>query len=142
MLRVGEHLGHGALLHQMAVLHHRHPVGELAHQVQVVRDQQHRHAVLPLQLGQQVQDLRAQRHVQRRGRLVGQQQPGPARQRHRDHRALALAARELVRISDRRAVRARGCPVAASAAIAPCQASRAVRPCLSCSTSAIWSPTV
>ena len=39
MLRIGEHRAYGALLHQMAVLHHRDAVGEFAHQVQVVRDQ-------------------------------------------------------------------------------------------------------
>ena len=37
-------------------------------------------------------------HVQRRGRLVGDQQVGPAGQRHGDHDALALAAGKLVRI--------------------------------------------
>ena len=81
----------------MAVLHHGHAIGELAHQVQVVGDQQHRHPGLALQIVEQAQDLRAQRHVQRRGGLIGQQQARPARQGHGDHRALALAARELVR---------------------------------------------
>jgi hypothetical protein len=65
-----------ALLHQVAALHHRHPVGKAAHQVQVVGDQQHRHAVLALQVAQQVQDLPAQAHVQRGGGLVGDQQLG------------------------------------------------------------------
>ena len=34
----------------------------------------HRHAELALQIGQQPQDLRLDRHVERRGRLVGDQQ--------------------------------------------------------------------
>jgi hypothetical protein len=88
----------GALLHQAAVLHHRHPVGKAAHQVQVVRDHQHRHAGLAPQLLQQVENLTAQADVQRGGGLVGQQQLGLAGQGHGDHGALALAARELVRI--------------------------------------------
>ena len=44
------------------------------------------------------QDLRLDGDVERRGRLVGDQQLGVAGQRHRDHHALAHAAGELVRI--------------------------------------------
>ncbi len=99
MLRCGENLGHSALLHQQTALHHRHPVGKAAHQVQIVRDQQHRHAVLALQVGQQIEYLPAQAHIQRGGRFVGQQQFGLARQRHGDHGALTLPAAELVRVS-------------------------------------------
>ena len=47
---------------------------------------------------QQVEDLRLDRDVERRRRLVGDQQLRLAGERHRDHRALAHAARELVRI--------------------------------------------
>ena len=47
---------------------------------------------------QQVEDLRLDRHVERRRRLVGDQELRLARERHRDHRALAHAARELVRV--------------------------------------------
>jgi hypothetical protein len=43
-------------------------------------------------------DLRLDRHVERGRRLVGDQQAGLAGQRHRDHHALAHAARELVRV--------------------------------------------
>ncbi len=96
VLRRGEHLAHGALLHQVAVLHDGHTVGEAAHQLQVVGDEQHGHARLALEIGQQLQDLPAQRHVQRRGGLIGQQQARPAGQGHGDHGALALPARQLV----------------------------------------------
>ena len=64
-----------------------------------------------------VQDLRLDRDVQRGGGLVGDQQARLTGQRHRDHRALAHAARKPVRIGARRAARARAC--------APCAASRA-----------------
>ena len=50
------------------------------------------------QLTQQVEDLRLDRDVERRRRLVGDQQLRLARERHRDHRALAHPARELVRV--------------------------------------------
>ena len=50
------------------------------------------------ELADQRQDLRLDRHVERRRRLVRDQQVGVARERHRDHHALAHAARELVRV--------------------------------------------
>jgi hypothetical protein len=92
-----KHIGHTALLHQHALLHHGHAVGKAAHQVQVVRDQQHGHTAAALQVGEQIENLAAQRDVERRGGLVGQQQRGLAGQGHGDHGALALAAAQLVR---------------------------------------------
>ena len=76
---------------------------------EVVGDHDDRAAEVLLQLRHQVQDLRLRRHVERRRRLVGDQQVGIADQRHRDHHALAHAAGELVRVVvDARARRA-GC---------------------------------
>ena len=46
----------------------------------------------------QLEDLRLHGHVERGRRLVGDQQPRLVDQRHGDHRALAHAARELVRV--------------------------------------------
>jgi hypothetical protein len=63
-----------------------------------VRDQHHAHLALRLLGRQQLQDLRLHRDVQRRRRLVGQQQPRLARQRDGDHDPLAHAPRELVGI--------------------------------------------
>ena len=57
--------------------------------------EQHRHAEIALQLADQVQDLRLDRDVERRRRLVGDQQRRPADERHRDHGALAQPARKL-----------------------------------------------
>ena len=51
-----------------------------------------------LQLADQLEDLRLDRDVERRGRLVGDQELRRAGERHRDHHALAHAAGELVRI--------------------------------------------
>ena len=62
---------------------------------QVVRDEQDRGARLLFQVVHQLQDLRLNRHVQRGGRLVGDQQLRLAGQRHRDHHALAHAAGKL-----------------------------------------------
>jgi hypothetical protein len=72
-------------------------VRETTHQVEVVGDEEERHAHLRLQLVEQGEDLRLDRHVEGSRRLVGDEQARPAGERHRDHRALALAARELVR---------------------------------------------
>jgi hypothetical protein len=96
MLRPGEHVRDRALLDDMAVFHDGNAVGEAAHQIEVVRDEDHGHTVAPLQFTKQVQNLHAQRHVQRSGRLIGQQQPGLAGQRHGNHGPLALPARQLV----------------------------------------------
>ena len=57
-----------------------------------------RHAQLAPQPRQQLQDLRLDGHVERGGRLVGDEQRRPAGERHRDHHALPHAARHLVRI--------------------------------------------
>ena len=54
--------------------------------------------MLALQVVHQLQNLCLNGHVQRRGRLVRDQQLGPARQRHGDHDALAHAAGQLMRI--------------------------------------------
>ena len=96
--RAVEDLGHRPLLDQLAPGHHRDPLGEAAHDGEVVRDQQDRHAEPRLQLLQQLQDLRLDGDVEGGGRLVGDQDVGLVRQRHGDHHALPLAARELVRV--------------------------------------------
>ena len=84
--------------HDLAVIDDHDLVGDIGHHAEIVRDQQHRHVELGLQVAQQLQDLRLDRHVERRRRLVGDQQGGAADQRHGDHRALAQAARKLERI--------------------------------------------
>ena len=53
---------------------------------------------LALQVADQVEDLRLHGHVERGGRLVGDEQLRVVDQRHRDHRALPHAAGELVRV--------------------------------------------
>ena len=46
------------VLHAAAVLHYRHPVSQLADDAQVMGNKQHPHVQLPLQLAQQLQNLR------------------------------------------------------------------------------------
>mmetsp|Transcript_260 Transcript_260/g.402 ORF Transcript_260/g.402 Transcript_260/m.402 type:complete len:233 (+) Transcript_260:238-936(+) len=61
-------------------------------------DPDNRHAKLLAQLFYQLKDLGLDRHVERRCRLVRDQNLGVASQSNRDHHALTHAARELVRI--------------------------------------------
>ena len=87
---------HGAGLDHLAGVHHGHPIAQLGDQAEVVRDEQDRAPHLVLQLAQELDDLRLERDVERRGRLVRDQQVRTRDQRERDADALAHAARELV----------------------------------------------
>ena len=51
-----------------------------------------------LELEQQIEDLRLHGHVERGGRLIGDQQVRLVGERHGDHHPLALTAGELMRI--------------------------------------------
>ena len=82
----------------LARIHHGHAVADLPGGAEIVGGEQHRGAALGDQVAQQLEDLRLDRHVERRGRLVGDDQLRLGQQRHRDHDALALPAGELVRI--------------------------------------------
>ena len=93
-----EDVAHRAPIDDCAIVHHHHPIGGVGHHAQVVGDQQEAHAEFLLQLLQQCQDLRLDGDVERRRRLVGDQQCWLQRQRHGDHHPLPLAAGELVRV--------------------------------------------
>ena len=109
MLRVVEDRLHRPYLDDPAGVHHHHPIAQPGDHAEIVSDQHDRHAGFAAQPLQQLQDLRLHGGVERRGRLVGDQQVGLAQQRDRDHHALAHAARELVRVALEAAAR-RGQP--------------------------------
>ena len=71
---------------------HHHAVGDFRDHAEIVGDQDHRQAGLPLQTAQQVEDLRLHGDVERGARFVGDQQLRARRERDRDHDALAHAA--------------------------------------------------
>ena len=98
MLRRAEQARRRGLLDDLAGIHHGNVVADLGHHAQVVGDHDDARVGLLAQLDQQVEDLRLDSDVERRGRLVGDQQGGGAGQSHGDHDALAHAARQLVRI--------------------------------------------
>jgi len=98
VLRGGEQLGHGCGLDELAVQHHGDAIGEVGDHAHVVRDEHDGRALFVAETPQQLEDLGLNRHVERRGGLVGDDDLRPQRERHRDHDALLLPARELMRI--------------------------------------------
>ena len=91
-----EYLVDAPLLDAFPVAHHDHAVGMTAHQIEVMADQDHRHALVAAQAIQQLEYLLLHGDIQRRGRLIGDQQRWLIGHRHGDHHALALPAGELV----------------------------------------------
>jgi hypothetical protein len=102
-----EHLAGGARLDDAAGIHHRDAVAELRHHPEIVGDEQHRHAELPSQAVDEIEDLGLHGDVEGRGGLVRDEKVGLVRERDGDHHALALAAGELVRIALERTGRRR-----------------------------------
>ena len=93
------------LLDHAARIHHQHAVAEGRDELEIVRDEDQAHAALGDELVENAQHLHRDRHVERRGRLVGDEQVGIGHQHHGDHGALAHAARHLVRIEREDALR-------------------------------------
>ncbi len=98
MQRVSEQGFDIGLLDLLAGVHDNDALRRLGDHAKVVRDQNQSHPEFFLQIQYQRQYLGLYRDIKRGGRLVGDQQRRPARQRHRDHRALAHASRQLMRV--------------------------------------------
>ena len=98
MLRRPEDVGRHAILDDRTVLHYVDALRHLANDAEIVSDEQHRHPHLAAELLQQLQNLRLDGDVESGRRLVCDEQVGLIGERHCDHYALPLAARELVRI--------------------------------------------
>ena len=98
MARALEHVGHPAGLDDLAPLHDDHVVGDAPDDIEIVGDEQHRHADLGLQVFQELEDLRLYGDVEGGRRLVGDEQVRAIGERHRDHHPLTLAAGKLMRI--------------------------------------------
>src|SRR5689334_22307376 len=72
--RVQEDLRWRSMLDDLPSMHDRDLIADLAGHAQIVRDEDHRYAGLPLNLVQQLQDLRLDRYVERGNRFVRDQQ--------------------------------------------------------------------
>ena len=94
----GKQLAHRRLFLLFAMAHDDHLIRHFRDHGHVMRDEDHRHAQFGLQLADGVEDLRLNGDIQRRCRLVRDQQLRAARQRHGNHHALAHPARQLVRM--------------------------------------------
>src|SRR6266516_1832189 len=70
VLRAVEHLGSAAPLDDGSVVHDDRGVGDLAYDRQVMGDQDVRDSGLVADIGEDVEDLRLYRHVERGDRLV------------------------------------------------------------------------
>ena len=95
----------GAVFDDLAFLHHADLLRDLAHDAEVVGDEQKRHTEPFLDVLQKFDDLRLDGNVERGGRLVGDQQVGFVGERHGDHDALALPSGQLMRIAAEPALR-------------------------------------
>ena len=84
------------LFHNRARVHHVHSIAKVSHDAEVVGDEKDRCSVLPPNLSHQLQHLRLHGHIERRGRLVGDQQLWLKAQAHGDHGALLHAAGKLM----------------------------------------------
>ncbi len=96
--RLAEDLIGVAVLDHISAVHHQDVLAELGDDAEVVGDQDNRGAGLLLQVVHQLEHLRLDGNVQRRGRLVGDQELRVTRQSHGDHHALAHAAGKLMGI--------------------------------------------
>ena len=85
-------------LDELAEVHDADRVGQVLDDGEVVRDDDVGQLVHPLQLAHQVEDLRLDRDVECRDGLVGDDQLRVQRERPGQPDALALPARELVRV--------------------------------------------
>ena len=74
-LGVGEQGLGGGPLHDPTGVHDGDLIGPIGHHPEVVGDQHHGHVTLPLEVGQEVQDLGLHGDVQPGGGLVRQDQP-------------------------------------------------------------------
>ena len=100
-LRIGmtgraEQFGHRRFLDLAPGIHDHDALGDFGDDAEIMGDQDDRGTDAALEIQHQLQDLRLDRHVERRGRLVGDQEFRVAGERHGDHHALAHAAGELM----------------------------------------------
>lgn len=99
MARLVGDLRCGTFLDQSAIQHHANTIRHVTHDIYVVRDEEVGESEPLLQLQQQVQNLRLNRHVQRTGRLIADHEIGFEHQGAGDRDTLTLATGELGRIS-------------------------------------------
>ncbi len=81
-----------AKLYHPPQIHDQHPVGDMLHNAQRMRNKEIGQVVLLLQILQQIDDLRLDRYVQRRNRFITDDYLGLKNQRPGDADSLPLTA--------------------------------------------------
>ena len=114
----------GPRSHNAPGIHDGDRIAGLRHDAEIMGDQDNRQAAPVAQIEKEPQDLRLHRDIERGRRLIGNEEIGLAGERQRDHRALAHAAGELMRISHRPGGRGSGMPTCRSKSTAARLASR------------------
>src|SRR5947207_4362533 len=97
--RVGEQLALVRVFHDASQIHHRYACGDVLHDGEIVSDENVRQPEPLLEIGQEIDDLRLDRDVERGHWLVADDELRLRRERARDADALPLSAGELVRIT-------------------------------------------
>ena len=92
---MGQQVGPWALFHDASSLQHDYPVAEAAGHAQVVGDEDHAQAQLPLQLAQQPQDFGLHFSIEHADAFITEQHPGFEDQGAGNGHPLLLAPREL-----------------------------------------------
>ena len=87
----------GREFHHLAHVHNAYPMAHVLDDGQIVGDEQVAQVQVALQLHQQVENLRPDRDIQARNRLVQHNQIGPEGQGASNGNTLALSSAELVR---------------------------------------------
>ncbi|STT07667.1 Uncharacterised protein [Klebsiella michiganensis] len=128
------------IFHRASGVHHQHLIADPGDDAEIVGNHNDRRIELALELIKQCHYLRLHGYVQRRCRLIGNQQLRPAQQRHRNHDALAHPAGKLVRIHFHR-LRASGILTASSIFTDSSKASALLSALCSIRTSISCSPT-
>ena len=90
-----EHIGR---FDEFAAMHDVDLVAQLGDHSEVMGDDEHGQIALAVEPAQHLDHLVLDRGVERGGRLIGDQHLRIGRQRHRDHHALAHAARQFMRV--------------------------------------------
>ena len=93
----------GSDLDDAAEMHHRDTVGNVLHHCEIVRNEYVGQPKPPLQVAQEIEHLCADGDIERRYRLVADDELGLDRKCPRNSNALALAAGEFMRITTRQA---------------------------------------
>ena len=96
MQRRGVEVGRGSLLHDTPQIHHRHVVGDVLHDRQIMRDEQISEAEFPAQFDEQIHHLGLDRDIKGRNRFVEHEEVGLQNKRAGDRDPLPLAAGEFV----------------------------------------------